>query len=298
MALKLDERYPGRANPPSLDYPQGSFKNRTSPDSKDGTYLEKDWANDIQGYLQSLLQDAGIVANGQVDKVGASQYFNALKTVIASESPKTEFATQAEFDAHTSNDKAVSPFVMQPSTQGSATLTGSNNVVAMAGIVTNLGLEKGDVIQIKIASPAYDKLHTVESITNDGQIVVNYEHCGSRGNGPLKLVDYTGVVTIKRIAKWYNASNGLGQDWVNVLPFRVKDVDSINDTGRSIEVNASLIGGAGIPMIKTSSGAIIRGTGLVTGGTNAVYASIGRGVGYRVGYETSSATLSAFWERR
>lgn len=78
MALKLNERYPGRYNNPSADYPQGSFKNRTTPTAKDGSYLEQDWANDKEGFFQSLLAMAVIEANGAVDKVGASQVFDAL----------------------------------------------------------------------------------------------------------------------------------------------------------------------------------------------------------------------------
>ncbi|WP_311514759.1 hypothetical protein [Oligella urethralis] len=78
MAIYLDERYPGRAGPKTLDYPQGSFKNRTSPTSKDGTYLEQDWANDMLAFFQSMLKKVGITANGQVDTAQASQYFDAL----------------------------------------------------------------------------------------------------------------------------------------------------------------------------------------------------------------------------
>ncbi|WP_236170136.1 gp53-like domain-containing protein [Pseudomonas parasichuanensis] len=78
MSLKLNERYPGRYGNPSSDYPQGSFKNRTTPVAKDGSYLEKDWANDKEGFFQSLLSAAGIAPNGNVDKVGSSQNFDAL----------------------------------------------------------------------------------------------------------------------------------------------------------------------------------------------------------------------------
>ncbi len=81
MSLKLNEHYPGRFNNPSSDYPQGSFKNRTTPTAKDGSYLEEDWANDKEGFFQSLLSAAGVTANGLVDKVGASQYFDALTQV-------------------------------------------------------------------------------------------------------------------------------------------------------------------------------------------------------------------------
>lgn len=78
MSLKLNERYPGRFNNPSADYPGGSFKNRTTPDAKDGSYLEKDWANDKEGFFQSVLASAGAAPNGLVDKVGASQFFDCM----------------------------------------------------------------------------------------------------------------------------------------------------------------------------------------------------------------------------
>lgn len=81
MSLKLNERYPGRFTNPSADYPLGSFKNRTAPSAKDGSYLEKDWANDKEGFFQSLLSGAGVAANGLVDKVGSSQFYTALLTV-------------------------------------------------------------------------------------------------------------------------------------------------------------------------------------------------------------------------
>lgn len=87
MSLKLNERYPGRFNNPSAGYPGGSFKNRTTPTAKDGSYLEKDWANDKEGFFQSLLSAAGITANGAVDAVGASQYYSALTTIISNLTP-------------------------------------------------------------------------------------------------------------------------------------------------------------------------------------------------------------------
>lgn len=82
MALKLNERYPGRFNSPTTQYPQGSFKNRTAPGAKDGSYLEQDWANDALAFLSSLLSGAGLTANGSVDTVGASQYYDALKKIF------------------------------------------------------------------------------------------------------------------------------------------------------------------------------------------------------------------------
>lgn len=87
MSLKLNERYPGRFDNPSSQYPQGAFKNRSAPGVLDGSYLEKDWANDKEGLFQSLLVAAGITPNGEVDTVGSSQYFTALLQVISNSSP-------------------------------------------------------------------------------------------------------------------------------------------------------------------------------------------------------------------
>jgi len=119
MALNLPNKYPGRFNAPSAGYPQGSFKNRTAPGALDGSYLEKDWANDKEGFFQSLIAAAGIVPNELVDKVGASQYFDALQQVIAdglvvpdaSETVKgiIELATSAEAQAGSDTVRAVTP---------------------------------------------------------------------------------------------------------------------------------------------------------------------------------------------
>ena len=81
MALQRDTKYPGRYNTGDAAHPQGAFKNRTTPTSQDGSYLEKDWLNDWDGFFGSLLSAAGYAADGNVDKVGASQYFNALLSV-------------------------------------------------------------------------------------------------------------------------------------------------------------------------------------------------------------------------
>jgi len=93
MALKLNERYPARFDNPSADYPQGSFKNRTSPTAKDGSYLEKDWANDKEGFFQSLIAASGLIPSGAADKVGASQYYDAMLTVLYAAARKTPVLT-------------------------------------------------------------------------------------------------------------------------------------------------------------------------------------------------------------
>ena len=127
---------------------------------------------------------------------------------------------------------------LQPSMTGSATLNGTtNNTVQLSGIVTTLGLELGDVVRIQYSG--YNKLHTVESITNNDLIVVNYEHAGNRANGSLRLPDTTATATITRIAKWYNAPLGLGQAWVDTRASRSLGSNYTNTAGRAIVVSVS-----------------------------------------------------------
>lgn len=133
------------------------------------------------------------------------------------------------------SQKAVTDALGQPSMTGTATLNGSiDNTVELTDIVTTLALEVGDVI--RIAYTGYDKLHSVESITNNDSIIVNYEHAGNRANGSLKLADQSATVTITRIAKWYNAPLGLGQAWVDVMSNRSSGVYYTNSTNRIMSV--------------------------------------------------------------
>lgn len=81
MAIDRNSRYPGRFDAPTTARPQGAFKNRSAPNAKDGSYLERDWANDWDGFFGSLLRAAGITANGTPDTALASQYFDALRSL-------------------------------------------------------------------------------------------------------------------------------------------------------------------------------------------------------------------------
>lgn len=83
MALQRDTKYPGRYNTGDAAHPQGAFKNRTTPTSQDGSYLEEQWLNDWDGFFASLLDNAGLTPDGNVDAVGSSQYFSALQDLVS-----------------------------------------------------------------------------------------------------------------------------------------------------------------------------------------------------------------------
>lgn len=82
MAMIRYQRYPNAFSPKTTLQPQGGFKNRSAPEALDGTYLEKDWANDWSGFFSSLLVRANIEPNGLVDNATASQYYDALWTLM------------------------------------------------------------------------------------------------------------------------------------------------------------------------------------------------------------------------
>lgn len=93
MALQRDTKYPGRFTTATTAHPQGPFKNRTSSTSQDGSYLEKDWLNDWDGFFGSLLSNAGLTPDGNVDAVGASQYYTALSTILSTNFNRTLLTT-------------------------------------------------------------------------------------------------------------------------------------------------------------------------------------------------------------
>lgn len=78
MALIPSAAYPGQIDTTDANYPQGKAKNVTVSGDGTGTPLEKDWINDIWGFLQALLAYASITPSGTPDKVGASDYLNAI----------------------------------------------------------------------------------------------------------------------------------------------------------------------------------------------------------------------------
>lgn len=140
---------------------------------------------------------------------------------------------------------------LQPSITGSCTTNGTtNNSLVLTGIVPALALEAGDVIQITGSTGGLnDKLFTVEAIASDNSIYVNREHAGTHSNGSLKLADQTATVTIKRIAKWYNAPTGMGQAWLDIAS-RTHSTEYTNSTGRPIfvTITAASSGGTNRPV--------------------------------------------------
>jgi hypothetical protein len=83
MTLKIYDRYGPNANPPDADYPQGSFKNASTPTATDGTPVEADWANDRLGFTDWLISKGGVTRSEVPDTVLASDRGDALTNIFA-----------------------------------------------------------------------------------------------------------------------------------------------------------------------------------------------------------------------
>ena len=90
MALKIFEKFSPRANPADTDYPYGSIKNESVPGAKDGTPLDASWGNDMLGFTDALLAEAGITPSGNPDTAIASQRLDAMKTVIGEQTSRNK----------------------------------------------------------------------------------------------------------------------------------------------------------------------------------------------------------------
>lgn len=78
MAINPSTKYPTQVITSDPDWPYAKAKNETALGLKNGTPLEEAWVSDVWGFLQSLLVRAGITPDGNADRVGASQYMDAL----------------------------------------------------------------------------------------------------------------------------------------------------------------------------------------------------------------------------
>ena len=83
MAINPSAKY---ANIDTTDpaYPLGKARNVVVKDDGTGTPFDKDWLNDLFGFQQALLAEAGISATGTPDTATASQYLDAIQAIIAS----------------------------------------------------------------------------------------------------------------------------------------------------------------------------------------------------------------------
>lgn len=134
-----------------------------------------------------------------------------------------ELATKEYVDSFTGEGVEVT---------GSATFDRLTQNINLTNI-GNITLAIGDVIEVS-GTTSNNKLFTVESIMDNNNIVVNYEHRGTSIPAPDKrLINETASsCTIKLYNRAKNAPLGQGQGWVNT-PMTANEIRQ-NLTGRTI----------------------------------------------------------------
>ena len=196
--------------------------------------INSSWQSLGSGYsveqVDLLLDTKVSISDAQI--IGGVKTFTS-SPIVPTPTTSTQVANKSYVDIQFNNGLGKQGY----SFIANATFTSTDNKIVMTGIVSALGLEVGDVITFSNANASNNKPHTVESITDNNTIVVNYEHCSARGNGSLKL--YAQTVTnasCKLLAKWFVASDGLGQDWVNLTTTRVNLATYTNNLNRTMKM--------------------------------------------------------------
>lgn len=179
---------------------------------------------------------------------------------------------------------------------GTATFTATTNNINLTGI--GIGVEIGDVIQISGATDAKNNSEfTIEVITNANNIIVNQAHANK---GTTKnIVAETSNITVKLLAKWYNASDGLGQDWVGMTSTRAGNTDYPNNTNRTIKVSINSSAGAGYRSILLVNNVEVSSFLFTTAGQRRTdQADVTKLAVYRLAQATSGYVLHEWVERR
>ncbi|MGJ0302446.1 hypothetical protein NG774_03865 [Aliarcobacter cryaerophilus] len=133
-------------------------------------------------------------------------------------------------------DEAIDGLNQEITITGSATFDGATQNINLTNI-GNITLAIGDVIEVT-GTTSNNKLFTVESIVDNNNIVVNYEHRGTIT--PVtegRLINETASnCTIKLYNRAKNAPLGQGQYWCVPATVRVLNQTYTNSTKREIEI--------------------------------------------------------------
>jgi len=159
---------------------------------------------------------------------------------------------------------------------GTATFTATTNNINLTGI--GIGVEIGDVIQISGANDAKNNSEfTIEVITDANNIIVNQAHANKNTSKNVANRSGDTGVTVKLLAKWYNAPIGLGQGWVDVTSSRAADTNYSNNTKRNIQISVALFSSS----LSTRPQFLIDGYGVFLG-TYFSSTAVAQGIDFQV----------------
>lgn len=88
MSKGIYNTYGSRATGPSSSFPEGIFKNETSPGMENGTPLEISWAKNIEALFQKVRQEGHITNSEYVDTVVVNQTWEGLMRRLGNAPPQ------------------------------------------------------------------------------------------------------------------------------------------------------------------------------------------------------------------
>lgn len=186
--------------------------------------------NLVSGTNIKTINGSTILESGNINLVDltTNQTISGIKTFSSSPIvPTPTTGTQVANKDYVDSLKTIAT--------GTATFNSTTNNINLTGI--GIGVEIGDVIQISGADDSKNNSEfTVEVKTDANNIIVNQAHANKGTNKNVANRSGDTGVTVKLLAKWYNASAGLGQDWVNVTANRAINTNYPNNTKRELKV--------------------------------------------------------------
>ena len=280
MALKLNERYPGRFDNPTAAYPQGSFKNRSAPGVLDGAYLEKDWANDKEGFFQALMVSAGLTANGSVDTATASQYFSALQSVIMAGSAP-DYLNTARIDVASASN--VNLATAAPGTRN-INVTGSTTINGFTVASGQLYFVRFNFVLTLVNSAGL--------VTQTGANIVT-----APGDTCIIRATSANNVEVLCYSSPLSASIGIGQEHQNVTVSRALSTTYTNTAGRPIGVIYTGVGGAGSSLAQFyTRGSLVRRLTIGPTEVASFFEIVTPGSSYSI--VQASGSMESWWEIR
>ena len=110
MSKGIYDTYGSRAFGPSAYYPEGIFKDETSPGMENGTPLQRDWATNIEAIMQRIRLEGHIVPSEVLDDAVTNQTWNGLLRRLGNAPPQaTPLQLCAGFPETDWSDPAASP---------------------------------------------------------------------------------------------------------------------------------------------------------------------------------------------
>lgn len=187
MAFNYSTEFPGQidttTNP--TGFPFGQAQNVTVFGDGTGTPLDQKIYNDLFGFQATILSEVGIVPNGIVEQVGASQYFNAVRKI---------------------HGVTVNDYVALRALDSSELITGTpititNAITAGVFIVTDATVTDDNVTLI---------VFTDDSTRHAARIYDNIVNPDWDGGGPTSVeLPHLEINSSTIQARFFSASNGL-----------------------------------------------------------------------------------------